>query len=99
MRNESLLQIARRGDLALLIERLELVVRGFSSTCVRSAMDEDDRLLDEALTYARLGDLAEATHRLRLRAEPKWRSEEACMDAYKKAMREKRDAEKKAVAA
>lgn len=80
----TLLEMAESGDLAALTKRLADVVGGFGAG--RSQMTESEQLIDEALTYARLGDLDEATFRLRLRAKPKWHSKEQCERAYEKAM-------------
>jgi hypothetical protein len=83
---ETLLETAERGDLPLLVERLAAAQKNFIS----SIMDIDDQLIDEALWYARAGDLEEAKLRLRLRIRPKWHSEDECKAAYKKAMAAKR---------
>lgn len=83
---ETLLQTAERGDLPRLIERLKHAIQGHCSG--RRPMDIGEQLLDEALFYARQGDIREAALRLRLRAQPKWSSQRECAAAYKKAMKE-----------
>lgn len=88
--SEGLLALARRGDLSRLLPALEMAVRRFGSVNSRVEMSDTEKLIDEALTYARLGDLDEATHRLRLCYEPKFRSEAQCVRRYGEAMREKR---------
>lgn len=88
MADTSLLATARRGDLPLVREILERLVRRFGVGA--GQMSEGDQLLDEALTYARLGDLGETTHRLRLRSEPKWHDVRDCQRQYDQAIREKR---------
>lgn len=84
----TLLETAESGDLVHLTERLALACGNFQSG--RSQLSDDERLLQEALWYARHDDLDEAKFRLRLRSRPKWHSEEECKAAYKKAMKEKR---------
>lgn len=84
----TLLETAQSGNLVHLRERLQHVVDKFGSCGGRMTIDE--KLLDEALTFARLGDLDEATHLLRLRARPKYTTEDLCRAAYKRAMKEKR---------
>lgn len=82
--SETLLETARRGDLPLLIERLESRYRyGGARTVI-------DQLGDEALSYAWRGDLDEATFRLRLIEEPKFASLWECERRYHEAMAEKR---------
>ncbi len=90
---KTLLETARSGDLANLIERLEHASRQTHETCTGGVpLSESQRLIDEALTYAKLGDLDEATYRLRLRTEPKFTSAIACEHQYQLAMAEKRSA-------
>ena len=88
---ESLLQTARRGDLRLLTERLKGASRNIHSTSRGGqTLTLTDCLIDEALYYARRGDLDEATLRLRLRGEPKFSSSAECEEAYAAAMADKR---------
>lgn len=72
----TLLETALSGNLPLLRERLQYVVHKFGK--FGGKMTVDEKLLDEALTFARLGDLDEATHLLRLRARQKF-PDEACI--------------------
>lgn len=66
------LWLARAGDLPALQAELLRQVARFDSACLPgSAMDEHEKLTAEAYHYAKRGDLDEATHRLRLRDEPK----------------------------
>lgn len=53
-------------------------------------LKEDEQLLLEAHAYAQLGDLDEATFRLRLRAEPKYSSINECRAKYDEAMAARR---------
>lgn len=86
--SETLLETARSRDMPRLVERLEHASRNQRSG--RQPLTVPEQLVDEALWYAKAGDLAEATLRLERRAEPKWPSEKECQSAYKKAMAEKR---------
>jgi hypothetical protein len=65
--NDDLLRIARSGDQAELVRALELETR--ETHCVSTPghpLTESEMLLDEALWYARHGDLDEAIYRLSL---------------------------------
>jgi hypothetical protein len=84
---ETLLETAQRRDIPRLIERLEHATRNHRSG--RHSLEVNEQLIDEALWYAKAGDIDEAIHRLRCRAQPKFSSLLACQAAYKKAMAEK----------
>lgn len=87
----TLLETALSGDLPRLRERLENASRRIHQTSTGGApLTESEQLIDEALVYARLGDLDEATHRLRLRAQPKFSSLILCEIKYAEAMAAKR---------
>jgi hypothetical protein len=85
---ETLLHTAQRRDLPRLIERLEYATNSHRSD--RAPLEAGEQLLDEALWYAKAGDIDEAIFRLRCRDEPKFRSVSTCNSAYEKAMAEKR---------
>ncbi|MBN9600861.1 MAG: hypothetical protein J0G28_14470 [Afipia sp.] len=87
----TLLEHAQSGDLAGLTERLDLLARRIIDEKGRGG-SVSDQLIVEAHYYATRGDLDEATLRLRLRARPKWRSEQECAHAYAEAMREAAEA-------
>lgn len=62
---QELLRLARSGDIKELAIQLELMTRETHQTCQRGRLlSERQKLLDEALWYARHGDLSEATYRL-----------------------------------
>lgn len=86
--SESLLDTAERRDIPFLIERLTSVVSDFNSG--RFPMEDEEKLIDEALWYAKAGDIDEAILRLRCCDRPKWYDEDECRKAYKKAMEAKR---------
>lgn len=90
----SLYQHALSGDLPGLRTRLARVVSYVCATNVNGggALDDGERLLVEAEYYARIGDLEEATYRLRLREAPKFASVADCKKQYAAAMVEKRGA-------
>lgn len=90
MSRETLIETARRGDLVRLTERLDHHSRITHGTRERGGILLVDQLIDEALTYAKLGDLDEATFRLRVRIEPKYRDINECRRRYRAAMAEKR---------
>lgn len=83
----TLLEHARSGDFEGLTERLAGAVRNIE--CSGGPATIAEVLVVEAFDCATRGDFDEATHRLRLRSEPKWSSEAECVDAYNKAMQEK----------
>jgi hypothetical protein len=86
----TILELAREGNRQALLDRLEPIVRRIHLTGTRAQeLPEHDKLMEEALTYARLGDLDEAAHRLKLWHEPKWHSPAECLAAYLAAMAEK----------
>lgn len=86
----TLLELARAGHLDELRERLaEVTSHNFQRTG-GGALMEGDQLLLEAHAYAQLGDLDEATFRLRLRAEPKYFSVGECHAKYDEAMAARR---------
>jgi hypothetical protein len=61
------LRLARSGDAAELVRQLELATRETHATITPGQpLDESEKLLDEALWYARHGDLDEAIYRLSL---------------------------------
>lgn len=76
---------------ARLFERLRRRVARFGNS--RESMTIEQKLTDEALTFARMGDFDEARYRIRLRDKPKWQSEQECRAAYDAAMKEKRGRE------
>jgi hypothetical protein len=84
---ETILQTAKRGDLPKVRRRLEERVKRFGRG--RERMSESEKLLDEALTFARMGDLDEVVLLLERRAHPKWSSHVECEMAYQSAMAEK----------
>lgn len=84
----TLLELAESGDLEELKRRLHAKAIALSS--YRGTMSETDKLIDEAYTFARLGDLEQATHLLRLLSHPKWRRVEDCEVQYEAAMAETR---------
>lgn len=85
---KTLLQLARDGAREELEARLRAHVNEFGHG--RGQMSEEERLLDEALTFTRLGDMDEAEHLLERRAHPKFYSEHQCRREYDQAMKEKR---------
>lgn len=65
MSNTELLQLANSGDQAGLIAGLERKTRPTHGTCrPGQQLTESEKLRDEALWYARHGDLEEAAYRL-----------------------------------
>jgi hypothetical protein len=87
---ETLIQTARRGDIQRLTERLDYHSGITHSSQEGGGIPVVDQLIDEALIYAKLGDLDEATFRLRVRIEPKYRDINECRRKYRLAMAEKR---------
>lgn len=87
--SETLLRIAERGDVALLIERLEKVVGPMHAGRGGRNLSQSDLLLDEALWYAKRGEITDAIVRLEREAHPKFYSEQDCQRQYKIAMAEK----------
>jgi hypothetical protein len=70
MSNAELLRLARAGDQAELVCALELKTRATHATSTPGQpLTESEKLLDEALWYARLGDLDEAKYRLSMADE------------------------------
>jgi hypothetical protein len=62
---ETLLRVAERGDVAQLVERLDLAARSTHCTSTGGVpLTEDEKLIDEALWYARHGDIDEAKYRV-----------------------------------
>jgi hypothetical protein len=65
MSKADLLRLARSGDQAELVRALELETRATHCTSTAGQpLHEGEKLLDEALWYARAGDLDEAAYRL-----------------------------------
>lgn len=63
--DRELLRLARSGDVKELAVQLELATRETHQTRQRGQqLSERQKLLDEALWYARHGDLSEAKYRL-----------------------------------
>lgn len=66
-RNAEFLRLARAGDQAELIRALETMTLRAHATCSPGIpLHVSDQLRDEALWYARQGDLDEAIYRLSL---------------------------------
>lgn len=87
MSKPTLLMLAKAGEFDELKRRLERAVAEFGIG--GEQMSEEEKLLDEALTFMRLGDIDEVKHLLERRAHPKWDSIEECQEAYQLAMEEK----------
>jgi hypothetical protein len=67
MSNGSLIRLARAGDQQELVRRLEAITaRTHDVSKPGIEMSESQKLFDEALWYARQGDLDEAIYRLSL---------------------------------
>lgn len=77
-----LLDAARKGNRDEVQPTLERLVAGIHNTSTGGRSSVEENLLTEALDYARLGDMDECAHRLRLLVEPKFHSIAHCEQVY-----------------